>query len=458
METAIKLNLKEISLQLSGDLIGEAIDIYSVSIDSRTLIGGNLYIAIKGEQFDGHDFITQAEEAGAYALMLERPVDSLLPQVIVNNTTLALAQLACLWRRTSEATIFAITGSNGKTTVKEMLFAILSVNDYVLATEGNLNNNIGVPLTLLKLSAMDRYGVIEMGANHPKEIAYSSQYTLADIALINNVGDAHLEGFGSREGIAKAKGEIITGLEDSGIAILNQDDPFYDLWVTMTDQRKYYHFSLSKQTADVYASDIYSTIQNNAFVTTFTLHTATEKIAISLNLAGIHNVNNALAAATAALAVNISLDQIQQGLATVTPVTGRLQPWLSRYGNIVIDDSYNANPTSLKMALEVLKLCQRDAWLIFGALAELGDNSIEIHQQMGYLMRQQGVKRLLAIGADTAHTVEAFGEGAVFFTSQQALITTLKSELRGDEVLLIKGSRTQSMEQITAALVDNFRT
>ena len=453
----MKLSLDTMALQLKARLVGISIDIDSISIDSRCLKQGDLYIALKGDNFDGHDFIEQVELAGASALLVERQVKSLLPQLVVKNTRLALAELAGLWRQKSKATIFAVTGSNGKTTVKEMLAAILAVNADVLATEGNLNNEIGVPLTLLKLSEKHRYAVIEMGANHLREIAFSSRYALANIALINNVSEAHLEGFGSLEGIAKAKGEIVTGLKSSGTAILNQDEHFYPLWVKMAGKRPHYKFSLHDKIADVYASDINATIENNAFITRFNLHTTTEKIAICLQLAGEHNVYNALAAATAALAVNISLEKIQQGLASVSPVKGRLQPWVSRYGNIVIDDSYNANPASLHVALKVLKFCQGDSWLILGAFGELGENSIDIHQQLGTLIRQQGVKRLFAVGAEAQYSVETFGEGALFFENQTDLITTLKETLKGDEVLLIKGSRSQGMEHVAAALIDNFR-
>jgi UDP-N-acetylmuramoyl-tripeptide--D-alanyl-D-alanine ligase len=457
MESLMKLSLDTMALQLKARLIGISIDIDSISIDSRCLQQGDLYIALKGENFDGHDFAELAELAGASALLVEHQVKSLLPQLVVKNTRLALAELAGLWRQKSDATIFAITGSNGKTTVKEMLAAILAVNADVLATKGNLNNEIGVPLTLLKLSEQHRYAVIEMGANHRKEIAFSSRYALANIALINNVSEAHLEGFGSLEAIAKAKGEIVAGLKSSGIAILNQDDYFYPLWVSMAGNRPHYKFSLHDKTADVYSSDINTTIENNAFVTRFNLHTVTETIAIDLQLAGEHNVYNALAAATGALAVNISLRQIKQGLASVTPVKGRLQPWVSRYGNIVIDDSYNANPASLNVALDVLKFCQGDSWVILGAFGELGENSTEIHRQIGQVIRQQGVKRLFATGIDARHSVDVFGDGALFFENQADLISTLKVDLKGDEVLLIKGSRSQCMEHVAAALIDNFR-
>lgn len=459
MESSVRLGLNEIATVLTATWTGNDIDVNAVSIDSRTLTAGGLYIALRGKQLDGHDFIAQAETAGARALIVDHQAKSSLPQLVVNNTALALAQISRLWRQKQQVTVFSVTGSNGKTTVKEMLAAILAVNAPVLATQGNFNNEIGVPLTLLRLSAQHRYAVIEMGANHAREIAFSSRYALADVAIINNVGDAHLEGFGSRSGIASAKGEIIAGLNSTGIAILNQDDAFYSLWLKIAAPRQHLCFSLHQTTADVYGSQMTFAMHADQFVTTFTLHHHTEKIAIQLPLAGQHNVNNAIAAATAAIAINIPLTQIQQGLARVLPVKGRLQPWVGHQGNLIIDDSYNANPTSLKAALDVLEHCSGDTtWLILGAFSELGENSIDIHQQIGKLIRQHGVKRLFALGNHARYSVDAFGEGAVFFDDQDTLIHCLQQTLTGDETLLIKGSRSQAMEQVAAALINDFRT
>ncbi|MCK5727844.1 MAG: UDP-N-acetylmuramoyl-tripeptide--D-alanyl-D-alanine ligase [Methylococcales bacterium] len=451
------LTLGAIAVALKAKLTGQNIEIDSVSIDSRTLNAGALYIAIKGDQFDGHDFIQAAEKKGAGALLVNQAVKSDLPQLVVANTRLALAQLGGLWRQKSQATVFAVTGSNGKTTIKEMLAAILSVEASVLATAGNFNNEIGVPLTLLRLSMQHRYAVVEMGANHSGEIAFSSRYALADIVLINNVGDAHLEGFGSLKGIAEAKGEIITGSKSSSIAILNQDDAFYRLWLEKLNQRRHFCFSLNNSTADVYASDIKVSVEGNQFQTAFNLHYQSKKIPMQLKLAGKHNVNNAVAAAAAALANNIPLTQIQQGLAKISPVKGRLQPWLSRDKNLIIDDSYNANPSSLKVALEVLKSCAGEPWLVLGAFGEMGAQSVEIHRQLGVLIRESGVKRLFAVGDEARGTVEAFGQGGVFFESQSLLIEVLQAQLQADVVLLIKGSRTQKMENVAAVLIDNFR-
>ncbi len=452
----MELNLKEIAAALLGQLIGDNINVSKVSIDTRTLQIGDLYVAINGKNFDGHDFIPQAEFAGAAALLVDHLVDTDLPQIIVADTRIGLAELARLARQKSNAQIVAVTGSNGKTTVKEMLSAILSVNVPVLATKGNLNNDIGVPLTLLRLEEQHRYAVIEMGANHAGEIAYSSRYALADVAILNNVGAAHLEGFGSLEGTAHAKGEIISGLSPQGTAILNKDDVFYPLWQTLAETRKIISFGFASD-ADVSASDIISRIEDNQFVTAFNLITAEQSTPIYLKLAGHHNVKNALAAAAACLAFGISLAQIKQGLENLFPVTGRLQPYIGRLGNVIIDDSYNANPSSLKVALDVLSQCTGETWMILGAFGELGTDSIAIHREMGEMIKAYQVKRLFAVGENARYSVESFNVGAEFFTTQEELIARLSSELTGNETLLIKGSRAQKMENVAASLIDNFR-
>lgn len=452
----MELGLSEISRNLLAQLIGNDIAISSVSIDTRTLQAGDLYIAINGKNFDGHDFIAKAEQAGASALMVDHLVDTDLPQIIVSDTRIGLAELARLWRQKSKAQVLAVTGSNGKTTVKEMLAAILSVNVPVLATKGNLNNDIGVPLTLLKLNESHRYAVIEMGANHAGEIEFSSRYALADAAIINNVGSAHLEGFGSLEGIARAKGEIVSGLSMQGTAILNKDDAFYPLWQELAQERKIISFGFTSD-ADVSATEINSRIENHQFVTSFNLVTTKQSISILLKLAGQHNVKNALAAAAACLAIDIDLRQIKQGLENLRPVTGRLQPYIGRLGNVIIDDSYNANPSSLKVALEVLSQCTGETWMILGAFGELGEDSVNIHREMGESIKTYNVKRLFAVGENARYSVESFGAGAEFFSSQDELIARLQTQLTGKETLLVKGSRAQRMENVAASLIDNFR-
>ena len=458
----MKMMLSDCAEAVQGKFIGDDVAITSVSIDTRAIKPGQLYIAIKGHNFDGNEFIDQAEEAGAIAAIVHKGMKSNLSHIVVDDTRLALAELAGVWRRSlstcgnESLSVVGITGSNGKTTVKEMVAAILSVNGPVLFTQGNLNNDIGVPLTLLHLNEQHRYAVIEMGANHIGEIAYTSRYAQADVVIITNAGAAHIEGFGSLEGVAKAKGEIIETLKKDGIAVINHDDDYFGYWQSVAGNRRVLSFGLNDNAA-VTAKAIKTEILNNVFVTTFELVTALGKVDINLKLAGQHNVVNALAATAACLALDIDLKQIKHGLESVKPVTGRLQPLVSRLGNIVIDDTYNANSASLKAGLDVLAYFTGKPWLVFGAFGELGPDSPKMHEEMGALIKASGVVRLFAVGTDSKNTVQAFGKGATFFEKQQDLIDTLKQELKGDETILIKGSRAQRMENVAAALVDNFR-
>ncbi|MDD5268622.1 MAG: UDP-N-acetylmuramoyl-tripeptide--D-alanyl-D-alanine ligase [Methylococcales bacterium] len=458
----MKMMLNECAEAVQGMLVGQDVAFESVSIDTRAIKPGQLYIAIKGRNFDGNEFVDQAEQAGAIAAIVHKGVNSNLPHIIVDDTRLAIAELAGAWRRSftglgNEAlSVVGITGSNGKTTVKEMVAAILAVNGPVLFTQGNLNNDIGVPLTLLRLNEQHRYAVIEMGANHAGEIAFTSTYAQADVVIITNAGAAHIEGFGSLDGVAKAKGEIIETLKNDGIAVINQDDDYFNYWQSVAGNRRVISFGLNSG-AGVTAKGIKTEIQNNAFATLFELVSAQGSVDITLKLAGQHNVVNALAATAAGLALGIGLKQIKQGLESVKPVTGRLQPLVSRLGNIVIDDTYNANSASLKAGLDVLANFSGKPWLVLGAFGELGPDSPKIHEQMGAFIKASGVVRLLAVGADSKKTVQAFGKGATFFEKQQDLIDVLKQELEGDETILIKGSRAQHMENVAAALVDNFR-
>ena len=453
----MKMMLSEIGNTINGEHVGSDVEISSVSIDTRAIQPGELYVAIKGHQFDGNEFVDKAESAGATAAILHKGFTTSLPHILVADTRLALAQLAGAWRDKAAVKVVGITGSNGKTTVKEMVAAILGVVGSVLYTKGNLNNDIGVPLTLLRLSEKHRYAVIEMGANHPGEIAYTSTYAKSDVVILNNAGAAHIEGFGSLDGVAKAKGEIIETLKADGLAVLNKDDSSFDYWKSIAANRKVLSFGLSEG-ADVSARNIRTEITDNAFVTAFDLVTSKVVLKVNLKLAGQHNVLNALAATAAGLAFGFNLEQIKAGLESVKPVTGRMQPLVSRLGNIVIDDTYNANAASLKVGLDVLAVCKGKPWLVLGAFGELGPESAKMHEDIGELIKSKGVVRLLALGSDAKNTVRVFGKGATFFDSQDELIGTLKAELKGDETILIKGSRTQRMENVAAALVENFRT
>ncbi len=446
------MTLQQINDIVAGKITGADVDINKISIDTRSLQAGDLYLAIKGDKFDGNDFVEQAEQAGAAALLLERNVDPPLPKIIVPDTRLALAKIAGAVRCEMALPVCAITGSNGKTTVKEMVAAILSVNARVLSTQGNFNNDIGVPLTLLRLENHHEFAVIEMGANHPGEIAYTGQFVQPDISIITNVGAAHLEGFGSIEGIARAKSEIIQSLAPHGTAVLNADDPFFSFWQQVAGNREVISFGFS-DAADITASGMTSRIEQNHFVTKFNLITNKTEIPVTLYLAGKHNVQNALAAASACLSLGVSPEQIQQGLGALKPVAGRLEPLVSGKGNIIINDTYNANPSSLEVALEVLQNCPGESWVILGAFGELGPESQKIHADLGQLIKSRDVVRLLAVGSDAESTVRAFGKGASFFSTQNELIEALLAEISGNETLLIKGSRTQKMEKVTEALL-----
>ena len=458
----MKMMLSDVAEIVTGKLVGKDLAIASVSIDTRTIKPGQLYIAIKGHNFDGNKFVDKAEDAGASAAIVHEGTKTGLSHIVVDDTRLALAKLAGAWRSSlaergqGTLSVVGITGSNGKTTVKEMIAAILTTKAPVLFTQGNLNNDIGVPLTLLRLKDEHRYAVIEMGANHVHEIAYTSKYAQPDVAIITNAGAAHIEGFGSLDGVAKAKSEIIETLRNDGTAVINHDDAYFDYWKSVSGNRRIMSFGLNAG-AEVTARVVKAEIRNNAFVTSFELVTAQGKIEISLRLAGRHNVVNALAAAAACLALGTDLTHIKQGLETVKPVTGRLQPLVGRLGNIVIDDTYNANSASLKAGLDVLANYTGKPWLVLGAFGELGPDSQKMHEEFGGLIRASGVVRLLAVGEDSKNTVRAFGKGATFFDKQQDLIEALKQELTGDETILIKGSRAQHMENVAAAIVDHFR-
>ncbi|WP_150050455.1 MULTISPECIES: UDP-N-acetylmuramoyl-tripeptide--D-alanyl-D-alanine ligase [Methylomonas] len=453
----MKLLLSEISAAVNGQLLGADREISGISIDTRTLVAGDLYLAIRGHAFDGHDFTANAAKAGASALLVERVADCALPQILVGDTRLALAEAAGYWRRGLPVKVAGVTGSNGKTTVKEMIAAIFATQGDTLSTRGNLNNDIGVPLTLLRLNPQHRFAVIEMGANHPGEIAYTSRYAQADVSVITNVGPAHIEGFGSVRGVAEAKGEILRALGPQGVAVLNRDDPFYDFWLQhcVAGRRSVsFGFDLA---ADVRAQGVTSGLGPNGFDTAFDLIWAAGTARIRLALAGKHNVKNALAAAAVALQFGIAIDDIQSGLETMQPVTGRMQALPGKNGNIVIDDTYNANPASLQAALDALDSCGKPVWLALGAFGELGSDSAALHAQMGKVIQAKPVQRLFATGELARHTVQAFGGGGQFFDRQIDLIEALAAAAGGDEIILIKGSRAQKMENVVAALVDNFR-
>ncbi len=452
----IRMRLSEAARVLEAEQTGADQEFLGVSTDTRSLRKDNLFVALQGPHHDGHNFIEQAHKAGAAAALVNRRTETSLASLVVSHTRLSLGKLASDWRRRFHIPLVAVTGSNGKTTVKEMTAAILNRRGATLVTLGNLNNDIGVPLTLLRLGAMHRYAVIEMGANHAGEIAYLTQLARPTVALITNAGPAHLEGFGSIEGVAHAKGEIYSGLDEHGVAIINHDDLYSSLWRTLARNRRVLTFGL-KPGADVTGEFV--TLDGAARLR---LHTPQGSIALQLKLPGRHNVLNALAAAAAALAAGASLEDVRAGLESMSPVHGRLESKPGVHGAHIIDDTYNANPSSLKAALDFVADLPAPRWLVLGDMAELGQEGAAHHAQAGREARARGIERLFAIGELSRFAVQSFGAGADHFTDQQRLADVVHMELAAlntapgptQVTVLVKGSRASGMEHVVAALTE----
>lgn len=434
-----------------GRLHGEDRPFSGVGTDSRVDCSGRLFVALRGERFDGHEYVAAARRAGAAAAMVDHPLPVGIAQWVVDDTRLGLGRLAATWRERVPARVVGITGSNGKTTVKEMVAAILAQVGRVRATRGNLNNDIGMPLTLLGAEDED-FLVLEMGANHHGEIGYMTEIARPHVALITNAGRAHLEGFGSLDGVARAKGEIARGLPDDGVFVFSADSPYRALWKELAAGREVLTFGLAAD-ADLCAPRASIRVEwtDAGFRTRFVAVYRGQAIPLSLALAGEHNVRNALAAAAAALALGIEPAAVEAGLAGVTPVKGRLFPL--RCGPLsVIDDTYNANPDSIAAAIEVLAGLSGRRWLILGDLGELGPDAVRLHREVGALARGAGVQRLWSVGALSAAAAEAFGDGGRHFDDQAALTRCLVAELAAADRVLVKGSRTARMERVVEAL------
>lgn len=436
---------------LSADMTGKDVVFEAVSTDTRNIKAGDLYIALVGERFDGHDFIDQAESAGAVAAIVHKPVETGLSCLKVDDTRKALGQLASAWRDAFTGKVVAITGSNGKTTVKEMTAAILAEHGKVLATKGNFNNDIGLPLTLLRMKDED-YAVIEMGANHHGEIAYLTNLTHPDVALITNAGPAHLDGFGSIKGVATAKGEIYQGIKPDGVAIVNIDDDYGDYWLGICESYKTIGFSMRDRSAQVYGELVVENEKRELLVKVQT-EQVNESFAVQLNVPGIHNVMNALAAISAAVALKIDSDCIIKGLAGFSAVKGRLNLHAVDDGFTVIDDTYNANPASLVAGMQVLNETQGEHWLVLGDMGELGEDERRLHFDAGMKARMNGVTCLLATGNASKHAVEAFGTNAKFFDNKNDLVAYINNNRPEKLGLLVKGSRFMQMEKVVEALI-----
>lgn len=427
-------------------------DFRGISIDSRNVQPGNLFIAIPGARVDGHDFIEEAHNKGAAAALVTRQVESSLPQLQVEDIAMALGKLGAAWRDQFSLPIIAVTGSNGKTTLKNMIASIMATacngdKNQVLATLGTLNNHLGLPLTLARLSPAHRYAVIEMGMNHFGEIEALTQMTHPHVAVITNAATAHLEGVGDVAGVAKAKAEIFSGLTEDGIAILNRDDAFYTFWLEKIGKHSYLTFGLHPN------ADVHAIIHPAAQTQHITLCTPKGKIDIDLPLLGNHNILNALAAAAATLVIDIDLQAIKAGLECIQPAPGRLQLHTLPNGVKIIDDTYNANPFSLEAAVKTLATFTGKKILVLGDMKELGNEAKCLHHQAGEAIRQAGIDYLFTYGELSANSAQAFGEGAYHFNEQEKLVTALKPFLYNQTTILVKGSRSMHMERVVTGLV-----
>ena len=442
----IHMHLSQAAALLQCDAPLRDVAFKGITSDSRQIAPGMLFAALSGHQVDGHDYMQQAVDRGAVAVLVSRSVSTSLPVLLVADVLAALGALAGYWRGECSAKVIGITGSNGKTTVKEMVASILRQNGTVLATKGNFNNELGLPLTVFQLDRSHDYAVLEMGASNPGDIAYLAGIARPEIGLITNIGPAHLQGFINIEGVARAKGELFAALPAQGAAIVNAAEPWVELWKSLNKAGRVYCFNGEGENSIRLrhkADEVLVTTQAGEF-------------SLQLPLPGQHNLTNAMAATAVCLALDISLENIKAGLETVLPVPGRLSLKRASAGWTVIDDTYNANPASLYAALQVLTNQNGEPWLVMGDMKELGANSRKMHAEMGDAARSLGVKRLFALGEASTAAVDAFGDQAFHFNNRDGLIDALRSELRPGVACLVKGSRSMGMEHVVAAISNNY--
>ncbi|HEY2781192.1 MAG TPA: UDP-N-acetylmuramoyl-tripeptide--D-alanyl-D-alanine ligase [Steroidobacteraceae bacterium] len=447
----MKRTLQDAARVVGGELKGEDRPFGCVSTDSRTLKPGALFVALRGPNFDGAAFVQAAAAQGAIGALVERATPAPLPQVVVPDALRALQVLAKTWRAQFTLPVIGVAGSNGKTTAKEMTAAILSRMGLVMATHGNLNNHIGVPVTLMRLEASHRSAVIEMGANAIGDVAALMQIGQPTVGLITNAGAEHLEGFGNLDGVAKGEGEMVSCLSPAATAIINADDAYADYWRGVSGAKSIVTFGVHRR-ADFAAKNVFQGIERGEFATRFTLVSPLGERAVMLKAGGAHNIGNALAAAAAASAAGASLEDIVLGLADFRAVSGRLQLKAGTRGSWIIDDSYNANPSSVRAGLEVLRSLSGVTWLVLGDMAELGDVSHDSHAHIGSYARDCGVKRLFAVGPLSSRAVETFGSGGEWFADADSLTRRLRAELSPGVTVLIKGSRVNRLERVVQAV------
>jgi len=428
--------------------IGRDVEFNGLSIDSRNIHKGMLFVALRGEHCDGHQFIDEARAKGAVAALVSKPLLTSLPLLVTEQPLQVLAKLAALWRNLFDIPLIGVLGSNGKTTVKELITTILGqeARYRVLATEGNQNNALGVPLSLFRLNYQQKVAILELGANKPGEIAFLADMAKPNIAIITNAGLDHIAGFGGVEGAARANGEVFSAMEHNGIAILNGDDQCLPIWQQQTGTHTQIRFGFKPH------SDVLGTWQPKLDGGLLSIDSPWGRIDTRLHLIGQHNAQNALAAATACLILGIDKEKIAAGLAAMRPVNGRLQSRLTADGARIIDDTYNANPSSLSAALETMSSMTGEKILVLGDMAELGDEALAWHTWAGQAARAAGISRLFTVGKLAGLAYESFGEGGEHFADMQKLITALRLQLKPGVTVLIKGSRCMAMENIVSKL------
>jgi UDP-N-acetylmuramoyl-tripeptide--D-alanyl-D-alanine ligase len=451
----MKLAFEQLAEPLQASKVTKNVSFTRISTDTRTLQAGDLFIALVGPNFDGHEFIAQAQQKGAVGALVSTDIDSDLPQMRVADTRIALAELASFRRQQMSGTWLAVTGSSGKTTVKEMLGHILAEAGSVEVTQGNFNNDFGVPITIMNMQAQGiDYRVLELGANHIGEIAYTSRIGRPQIAILNNAQDAHLSGFGGVQGVVKAKGEIVSSLDAQGQAVLNLDDANYNYWLQLAEARQVWSFSIDKASARVHTKQLIVGAQSSDFE----LNIDGQQCPVHLPLAGRHNVANALAAAAAAAAAGLSIEQIQAGLQACEVYQGRLVRHELANDVLVIDDTYNANPASVKAAIDVLTKQTGESCLILGDLRELGTASYGLHKELGSYAAQAGINYFIGVGSRVSAAVNQFaaegGQHPIAVASQADVMPYLQTLPKSYLSCLVKGSRSSRMERVVKLLLE----
>ncbi len=446
----IDWSLERIAAATGGRLLGADLEVAGLSTDTRSVGPGQIFVALRGERFDAHDFLATALAAGAAGLLVSDAsrVPAGVSAVVVDDTRIALGSLAAAWRRQFTLPVIAVTGSNGKTTTKEMIAAILKAahGDAVLATRGNLNNDIGLPLTLLGLEPGHRAAVIELGMNHPGEIAYLAPLGAPTVAVITNAQRAHLEGMGILDEVAREKGSLFNGLPADGIAVVNADDAYAEYWREMAGGRAVHTFALDHD------ARVRGSVRQHGLDQILRLATPEGEAEIVLAVAGRHNARNAVAAAAACLAAGIPLSAVGVGLAVFAGVKGRLQRRPGQAGAVLLDDSYNANPDSVRAGIDVLASTIGRKILVLGDMGEIGSASAQYHDEVGGYAKSQGIDRLYTLGESAQLAAHNFGDGGQSFRHVEDLVAALLPALNPDTTVLVKGSRFMKMERVADAI------